>query len=230
MFADARQRHWEPLTANSPMLRRAADATGAQPTRGLSRGSRIFDLRAEERLAQRMEAENRELLPRLATILTAAQAQLYTKQREQQVQSLRQRTLHEQRELRVGPNRQLDPAEHLTKVLAATTQLDLRLRINDSAVHQTLLSVAGSPVTLEAPEGLFVSATPSLTAEDNLAVELQLYETSSRGRALIGRETRVIFTPEAQPRLASAGLRTQRSLLRGHKAYLLEWSVVAQFR
>jgi hypothetical protein len=229
VFADPQQRRWDQLTLNSPMLRRAVDAGDATPTQ-LSRGSRIFNVSLQERMAQRLEVENRELLPRLATILSPAQVKLYAQQRTQQVNSLRDQSRRMRRELALGPAELVGSLEATPRILTATTQLEIRLRINGTATHETLISTGGATVTLDGPEGLLVEAQPSLTADDTLAVELRFYEPGSSRRVLIGRETRTTSIGRAQELFVGSGLRTRRSLLLGRQAYLLDWSVIAQYR
>jgi hypothetical protein len=178
-------------------------------------------------LGRRWAITNRDLLQRVAPILTREQAAVYAKQLAQQLTSLRDQTRRMRRALGIAAEQVLEPAAS-TPQLPAITQLELRVRINGTEVTRTVTSKHGAAVTLDGPEGLLVESQPSLSEPDISVVELKFYEADSAGQRLVGQSSNIGVMGIQQP-TAQAGIRANRLLLRGRRAYLVDWNVTVNY-
>jgi hypothetical protein len=233
---DAEQRSRRALTRPPMFSLLAGSRVGSGPlaTGDFERRLQIYNLQSEELRLRATEAENRQLLARLAQLLNAEQLERYTQLQEQRLAPVRSRFAQLRTELGIGAEEELPPnAPELqleTKDSSGNTELKVRVRINGKEVTKTLKSRGGRSVSFTGPEALTVEVQPALTRPNTLKVEIKFYESVRGTRRLIGESSsyQLFGAAPTGPVAALNGPAGSQSLLRGRKAYLYDWHVSAR--
>jgi hypothetical protein len=215
-----------PLT---PLI--SATPAGSQSSEERWRELQRYQISRTEQQARRMEADTRELLQRLPQILDREQVRAYARREAREVERILEQAQQQRSRAGLGPEVPLDVEDVPAPTLTADTRLQLRVRINGVEINQTLTSKSGGSVSFEGPEGLLMEARPRLYGSSRLVVTLQAYEPTAGAQRPIGRAETSPQITNPQQRLAYPGLgATNRdSLLRGRKAYVLNWDAKVTF-
>jgi hypothetical protein len=190
----------------------------------------LYNLHNAERQVWITESANQALLRELSKVLTAEQVQAYSQQQAEDLQQLRSR------EQSLRHDSGLDAEEHLqgyggkpapAVFITGNVKLKIRVRVNGNEVTKVATSKRARAVTFSGPAGLWVSAQPALIGSSTLKIELELYEKVGGARRLLGASSsyQIFGMPERDGSVMNGG--GAQSLLRGRKAYLLDWSASA---
>jgi hypothetical protein len=228
-LAEARlaERPLNPLIARSSVTQ-ADSQSSAERWRELQR----FQINRNEQQARRMEADTRALLQRLPQILAPEQVRAYARREAREVEQMFEQARQQRSRAGFGPDEPLDvEAAPPPAKFTADTRLQLRVRINGVEVNRTLTSKSGASVSFAGPQGLLMEARPRLYDSSRLVVTLQAYEPTAGGQRPIGRAeiSPRITNPQQQLAYPVLGATNRDSLLRGRKAYVLNWDAKVTF-
>lgn len=169
-----------------------------------------------------MQQASRLLLERLPEVLTPQQLDIFAQMEAEKIAS--QRKYVEQMRIRVGMSPEVpeQPAEVRPPArtpVAGHVKLEVSLTVNRSEpVNVILATENGKAVPFEAPEGLWVEATPTLFDDGWLNVDFKFYEgPPGRGRAIAGHHGMGTRTTPDTMGLATAG--GGSSVIVGSKGY-----------
>jgi hypothetical protein len=222
-----------PLIARSSPLLPRTSTTPASPQASEERWRELRrrQISRSEQQARRLETDTRELLQRLPQILDPEQVRAYARREAREVERILEQAQQERTRAGLGPEVPLELEDAPTPTLSADTRLQLRVRINGVEIKQTLTSMNGGAVSFEGPQGLLMEARPRLYGSTQLVVTLQAYEPTAGAQRLIGRAetTPQITNPQQQLTYPGLGATNRDSLLRGRKAYVLNWDAKVTF-
>jgi hypothetical protein len=227
------------VTAVEPLRRKARfrdlETRPQQTTPEMARGEEkrrqmLFSIASNERSARVIEDLDLEVVQRIRQFLSPEQTLVYMRRQMRDVATLRgvadlqRRTLERQG----NPVTDSELAAQLT-TLSRDLQITLELRIDGRELIKRLTSTSGAAVAVDGPDGLLIDVQPSLLTADGklLLVELSFYERARDNRRLIGQISSYGFITERGQRAGPPA--SNRQLLRGRKAHVLECSVTANY-
>ncbi len=217
----------------NPLLpRRSATPAGSQSSEERWRELVRFQINRSEQQARRMEADTRELLQRLPQILAPEQLRAYARREARELEQMFEQARQQRSRAGFGPDEPLDlEAAPPPAKFTADTRLQLRVRINGVEVNRTLTSKGGGAVSFEGPQGLLMEVSPRLYDSSQLVVTLQAYEPTTGAQRPIGRAeiSPQITNPQQQLAYPGLGATNRDSLLRGRRAYVLNWDATVTF-